>query len=325
MCPFLLLTYRFSYLCNIDIQLFIWLQITEITLCYWCCLFAHFQESSIELQWISKYHTVTVNACRGRPFYLKSHFPSVTSFPSFNYMELQFLLNFHLSPGCRMITHAECCSDQKNVLVEGIDGSVFKLGNWPSHESAEKYLLCFYCSEKLFMNSSHFLSQKPPQPHVFITAVDGGLARGHPWCSSGCWGKPGIRKLPVTGHRKQLCSMAPISFMNLAPDWQCCKCCVLQDAGDRNKFFQILTALWLVLSVLKDSLVRLAHTNTSGWNFLEINKQIDSSWSICSDGSLSESRPQRDGQANENNFHSKMIRAADPALQEISAEQSLFF
>ena len=173
-------------------------------------------------------------------------------------------MDFPLLPGCKTTAHAECCLDHENVLAEEIDGSVLKLGYWPSHESAEKYLLCFYCSERRFLNFFHPLAPRANSPpwntKVFILAMESGLARGHPWCSAGCSGKSGIRKLSVTGRRKQLRSVTPASFINLAPVEQCCKCCLLQDAGDIHKFFQILAAtlagsLWAVLG---DSLVRLA-------------------------------------------------------------------
>lgn len=74
-----------------------------------------------------------------------------------------------------------------------------KLGNWPPHESVERYLLCFHCPIRPCMNFFHLLAYWAKfslNAKVFIMAVESVLARGHPWCSTGCLGKTGIRKLP---------------------------------------------------------------------------------------------------------------------------------
>lgn len=73
------------------------------------------------------------------------------------------------------------------------------LGNWPSHESVERYLFSFHCSIRLCMNFFHLLAywaNSSLNAKVFIMAMESGLARGHPWCSTGCLGKTGIRKRP---------------------------------------------------------------------------------------------------------------------------------
>ena len=99
---------------------------------------------------------------------------------------------------------------------------LLRLGNWPPHESVERYLLCSHCSIRLCMNFFHLLAcwaKSSLNAKVFIMAVESGLARGHPWCSTGCLGKTGIRKATtLTGRGNQLRWMTPISFISLATD-----------------------------------------------------------------------------------------------------------
>lgn len=102
-------------------------------------------------------------------------------------------------------------------LQRRVMAAFLELGNWPPRESVERYLLCFHCSIRLCMNFSHLLAywaKSSLNTQVFIMAVESGLTRGHPWCSTGCLGKTGIRKLLVTGHRNQQDSKLLYKFGN---------------------------------------------------------------------------------------------------------------
>lgn len=99
------------------------------------------------------------------------------------------------SPDCKMTKHARCHLDSS--LQGRVMAAFLKLGNWPPHESVERYLLCFHCSIRLCMNFFHLLAHWAKSSlNVFIMAMESVLPRGHPWCSTGCLGKTGIRKLP---------------------------------------------------------------------------------------------------------------------------------
>lgn len=87
---------------------------------------------------------------------------------------------------------------RETSLQGRVMAAFLRLGNWPPHESVERYLFCFHCSIRLCMNFFHLLAywaKNSQNAKVFIMAVESGLARGHPWCSTGCLGKSGIRKL----------------------------------------------------------------------------------------------------------------------------------
>lgn len=88
---------------------------------------------------------------------------------------------------------------QETSLQARVMAAFLKLGNWPPHESVERCLLCFHCSIRLCMNFFHLLAywaRSSLNANVFIMAMESGLPWGHPWCSTGCLGKTGIRKLP---------------------------------------------------------------------------------------------------------------------------------
>lgn len=79
-------------------------------------------------------------------------------------------------------------------LQQRVMAAYLKLGNWPPHESVERYLLCFHCSIRLCMNFFHLLAYWA-KSSLNAKVWKEWLARGHPWCFTGCLGKTGFRKL----------------------------------------------------------------------------------------------------------------------------------
>lgn len=60
-------------------------------------------------------------------------------------------------------------------LQQRVMAAFLKLGNWPPHESVERYLLCFHCSIRLCMNFFHLLAywaKSSLNAKVFIMAVE---------------------------------------------------------------------------------------------------------------------------------------------------------